>query len=157
MPQIGKSEWFQTFPSIFFELINHPPEEADAYQFSSVEIKQLAFRIDGVFLPTPDALDQPIYRSFITLVREKLKVKSPKLDRVRHLDFNFSHKARNVDYYVNPFAAYFQDVMEDAKREAKIEAVPRFLSIGVECGASSRGVRFGHRDCEAGTGIRSSE
>lgn len=52
---------FQTFPSIFFELINHSPEEADAYQFSSVEIKQLAFRIDGVFLPTPNALDQPIY------------------------------------------------------------------------------------------------
>ena len=52
---------FQTFPSIFFELINHPPEEAEAYQFSSVEIKQLAFRIDGVFLPAANALDQPIY------------------------------------------------------------------------------------------------
>lgn len=52
---------FQTFPSIFFELINHDPEEANIYQFSSVEIKQLAFRIDGVFLPTDNALHQPIY------------------------------------------------------------------------------------------------
>jgi predicted transposase YdaD len=42
---------FQSFPSIFFELINQPPEIANAYQFSSVEVKQLAFRIDGVFLP----------------------------------------------------------------------------------------------------------
>ena len=52
---------FQSFPSIFFELIDHPPEEAEIYQFSSVEVKQLAFRIDGVFLPSADASEQPIY------------------------------------------------------------------------------------------------
>lgn len=52
---------FQTFPSVFFELINHPPEEANAYNFSSVEVKQTAFRIDGVFLPKADASNLPIY------------------------------------------------------------------------------------------------
>ncbi|MBW4648191.1 MAG: Rpn family recombination-promoting nuclease/putative transposase [Kastovskya adunca ATA6-11-RM4] len=52
---------FQSFPSIFFELINHPPQEADRYQFASVEVKQLSFRIDGVFLPAADAREQPIY------------------------------------------------------------------------------------------------
>jgi predicted transposase/invertase (TIGR01784 family) len=52
---------FQSFPSIFFELLNRPPQEAQAYQFSSVEIKQLAFRIDGVFLPSADTPEQPIY------------------------------------------------------------------------------------------------
>lgn len=52
---------FQTFPSIFFELIDRPPEEANNYQFSSVEIKQTAFRIDGVFLPNTDALEKFIY------------------------------------------------------------------------------------------------
>ncbi|MFB2839438.1 Rpn family recombination-promoting nuclease/putative transposase, partial [Floridanema evergladense] len=51
---------FQTFPSIFFELINRPPEEANNYQFSSVEIKQTAFRIDGVFLPASGE-ENPIY------------------------------------------------------------------------------------------------
>ncbi|MFB2933683.1 Rpn family recombination-promoting nuclease/putative transposase [Aerosakkonemataceae cyanobacterium BLCC-F154] len=51
---------FQTFPSIFFELINRPPEEANNYQFSSVEIKQTAFRIDGVFLPATGE-ENPIY------------------------------------------------------------------------------------------------
>jgi predicted transposase/invertase (TIGR01784 family) len=51
---------FQEFPSIFFELIGNPPETANLYQFSSVEIKQTAFRIDGVFLPTQDE-ERPIY------------------------------------------------------------------------------------------------
>ena len=51
---------FQSFPSIFFELINQPPETADTYQFSSIEVKQLAFRIDGVFLPKSNA-SSPIY------------------------------------------------------------------------------------------------
>ncbi|MBW4687585.1 MAG: Rpn family recombination-promoting nuclease/putative transposase [Komarekiella atlantica HA4396-MV6] len=43
---------FQELPSIFFELIGNPPQTADTYKFSSIEIKQTAFRIDGVFLPT---------------------------------------------------------------------------------------------------------
>jgi predicted transposase/invertase (TIGR01784 family) len=51
---------FQEFPSIFFELIGEPPEEANLYQFSSVEVKQTAFRIDGVFLPTQTE-ENPIY------------------------------------------------------------------------------------------------
>ncbi|MEA5503544.1 Rpn family recombination-promoting nuclease/putative transposase [Halotia wernerae UHCC 0503] len=50
---------FQSIPSTFFELINQPPHLASAYQFSSVEVKQLAFRIDGVFLPNTPQL--PIY------------------------------------------------------------------------------------------------
>ncbi len=51
---------FQEFPSIFFELIGNPPETANTYQFASVEIKQTAFRIDGVFLPIQDE-KSPIY------------------------------------------------------------------------------------------------
>ncbi len=43
---------FQEFPGVFFELIGNSPQTAEAYQFSSIEIKQTAFRIDGVFLPT---------------------------------------------------------------------------------------------------------
>lgn len=51
---------FQSFPGIFFELIDQPPTTANTYQFSSVEVKQLAFRIDGVFIPTLEA-SLPIY------------------------------------------------------------------------------------------------
>jgi predicted transposase YdaD len=39
---------FQAFPSIFFELINNSPTEADVYEFTSREVKQLAFRLDGL-------------------------------------------------------------------------------------------------------------
>ncbi len=52
---------FQTLPDAFFELINHQSSEANAYEFSSVELKQTAFRIDGLFLPVPNAPKQPIY------------------------------------------------------------------------------------------------
>ncbi|MFM2027396.1 MAG: hypothetical protein RLZZ339_2113 [Cyanobacteriota bacterium] len=49
----------QRFPACFFDLLNLPPETANSYQFSSVEVKQLSFRLDGVFLP--DTTNQPIY------------------------------------------------------------------------------------------------
>lgn len=45
---------FQAFPSIFFKLIDQPRQEADTCQFSSVEVEQLAFRIDGVFVQVED-------------------------------------------------------------------------------------------------------
>ncbi|MDB9374834.1 Rpn family recombination-promoting nuclease/putative transposase [Nodularia sphaerocarpa] len=51
---------FQEFPSIFFELIGNSPQVAQTYTFSSIEIKQTAFRIDGVFLPRQGE-QNPIY------------------------------------------------------------------------------------------------
>ena len=52
---------FAEFPSIFFELIGRSPSNTQGYQFRSVEIKQTAFRIDGVFLPPEDNTDQTVY------------------------------------------------------------------------------------------------
>ncbi|MBH8554171.1 Rpn family recombination-promoting nuclease/putative transposase [Nostocaceae cyanobacterium CENA357] len=51
---------FQEFPGIFFELIGNSSPTLEAYKFSSIEIKQTAFRIDGVFLPTQSE-QNPIY------------------------------------------------------------------------------------------------
>ena len=51
---------FKTDPGLLFELLGRSPELAQGYDFSSVEIKQVAFRIDGVFLPKPDAADQTV-------------------------------------------------------------------------------------------------
>lgn len=51
---------FQEFPTIFFEIIGTTPELANNYQFSSVEVKQISFRIDGVFLSSQRE-DNPIY------------------------------------------------------------------------------------------------
>lgn len=52
---------FQTLPGILFELIGQSANQAEAYQFASVEIKELAFRFDGLFLPLGDLPEQPIY------------------------------------------------------------------------------------------------
>jgi predicted transposase/invertase (TIGR01784 family) len=52
---------FQTDPGILFELLGQSADLAVGYRFRSVEIKQLAFRIDGVLLPTPDATDQTVW------------------------------------------------------------------------------------------------
>jgi predicted transposase/invertase (TIGR01784 family) len=52
---------FKTDPGILFELLGLPSDLAQGYEFRSVEIKQRAFRIDGVFLPKPDAADQTVW------------------------------------------------------------------------------------------------
>ena len=52
---------FLEFPSIFFSLIEGDDCEADDYQFTSREVKQLAFRIDGLFLPKTEGEDKPFY------------------------------------------------------------------------------------------------
>lgn len=46
---------FRQSPTLLFELLSQPPENAQEYVFESVEVKETSFRIDGVFLP-PDAL-----------------------------------------------------------------------------------------------------
>jgi len=52
---------FKEFPSIFFELINQSTEQATTYQFTSREIKQLAFRLDGLFFPKTENPENPLY------------------------------------------------------------------------------------------------
>ena len=54
-------EIFQTFPTLFFQLIGESVTLATHYRFDSVEVKQLAFRIDGVFLPNSGLRQQPIH------------------------------------------------------------------------------------------------
>ncbi|MFM7888093.1 MAG: Rpn family recombination-promoting nuclease/putative transposase [Pseudanabaena sp.] len=50
---------FNTFHTLLFELIERPIAEAEGYEFSSVEVKEKAFRFDGIFIPK--AKDKPIY------------------------------------------------------------------------------------------------
>jgi predicted transposase/invertase (TIGR01784 family) len=44
---------FRQSPTLLFDLIAQPPENANQYIFDSVEVKETAFRLDGVFIP-PD-------------------------------------------------------------------------------------------------------
>jgi predicted transposase/invertase (TIGR01784 family) len=50
---------FQSFHTLLFELIDLPITEADGYQFSSAEIKEKAFRFDGILKPEEN--NKPIY------------------------------------------------------------------------------------------------
>ncbi|MDZ8084567.1 MAG: Rpn family recombination-promoting nuclease/putative transposase [Nostoc sp. DedQUE12b] len=52
---------FKQFPGLLFELVDEPPPEAENYQFESVEVKETAFRIDGVFLPPADAVSKTVF------------------------------------------------------------------------------------------------
>lgn len=52
---------FQTLPRLLFDLIGQAPEHANAYRFESVELKQIAFRFDGVFVPPDAQPDWPLF------------------------------------------------------------------------------------------------
>lgn len=52
---------FKQFPGLLFELVDSPPRDAADYQFESVEVKESAFRIDGVFLPPADASSKVVF------------------------------------------------------------------------------------------------
>jgi len=49
---------FQNFDTLLFELIEQPISSSEGYEFVSVEVKEKAFRFDGVFLP--DIATKPI-------------------------------------------------------------------------------------------------
>jgi predicted transposase/invertase (TIGR01784 family) len=42
---------FRQSPTLLFDLISQPPEDADRYTFDSIEVKETSFRMDGVFVP----------------------------------------------------------------------------------------------------------
>jgi predicted transposase/invertase (TIGR01784 family) len=50
---------FLTFHTLLFELLGQPTENAAGYHFTSVEVKEKAFRFDGIFMP--DSKEKPIY------------------------------------------------------------------------------------------------
>ena len=47
---------FRQSPALLFDLISYPPQNAKEYIFDSIEVKETAFRIDGVFIP-PNAAE----------------------------------------------------------------------------------------------------
>ncbi|MGH1392883.1 MAG: Rpn family recombination-promoting nuclease/putative transposase [Trichormus sp.] len=52
---------FQQSPSLLFELLTNPPENADKYKFDSVAVKEPKFEIDGVFLPPENENPGTVY------------------------------------------------------------------------------------------------
>ncbi|MCF4967994.1 Rpn family recombination-promoting nuclease/putative transposase [Nostoc sp. CMAA1605] len=52
---------FQQSPTLLFELLTDPPENADKYKFDSVAVKEPKFEIDGVFLPPENQNPGTVY------------------------------------------------------------------------------------------------
>ncbi|WP_107670129.1 Rpn family recombination-promoting nuclease/putative transposase [Cyanothece sp. BG0011] len=52
---------FLDYPQSFFDLIGESSAQENNYKFSSVEVKQLSFRLDGLFLPTDENSNLPLY------------------------------------------------------------------------------------------------
>ncbi len=52
---------FLRFPDSFFDLIGQPQPVSANYQFTSQEVKQLSFRLDGLFVPLREDSQQPLY------------------------------------------------------------------------------------------------
>jgi predicted transposase/invertase (TIGR01784 family) len=51
---------FLELPGVYFQLIGQSPNMADYYEFRSVEIKQTAFRLDGVLIPKTGSQTTPV-------------------------------------------------------------------------------------------------
>ena len=54
-------ELFRLLPNVLLELLGEDPGRADGYHFSSVELKQPAFRVDGILEPNEDSPQKEIY------------------------------------------------------------------------------------------------
>ena len=52
---------FQQYPSVLFQLLEKPPNNADLYRFDSVAVKEPKFEIDGVFLPPENDIPGTVY------------------------------------------------------------------------------------------------
>ncbi|MEH2080226.1 MAG: Rpn family recombination-promoting nuclease/putative transposase [Nostoc sp.] len=63
---------FKRVPGLLFELVEQPPAEAASYRFESVEVKEPTFRIDGVFLPPPNATSQIIFFAEVQFQKDEL-------------------------------------------------------------------------------------
>ncbi|BAY12333.1 DUF2887 domain-containing protein [Calothrix sp. NIES-2098] len=62
---------FKQFPGLLFELVDSPPPDAAGYQFESVEVKETAFRIDGVFLPPANSPSKVVFFAEVQFQRDE--------------------------------------------------------------------------------------
>lgn len=62
---------FQQSPSLLFQLLQNPPENADDYRFDSVAVKEPKFEIDGVFLPPENKNRGVVYFSEVQFQKDE--------------------------------------------------------------------------------------
>lgn len=62
---------FQQSPTLLFELLTNPPENAEEYRFDSVAVKEPKFEIDGVFLPPENQSPGVVYFCEVQFQQDK--------------------------------------------------------------------------------------
>ena len=62
---------FLEMPGIYFQLIGQSPTLANSYKFRSVEIKQTAFRLDGVLVPNIQSPNTPIHFGEVQMQKDE--------------------------------------------------------------------------------------
>ncbi|MDD1416838.1 Rpn family recombination-promoting nuclease/putative transposase, partial [Dolichospermum sp. ST_con] len=63
---------FQQYPSLLFQVLTNPPENANAYRFDSVAVKEPKFEIDGVFLPPENDAPGVVYFCEVQFQKDEL-------------------------------------------------------------------------------------
>ncbi|MCY7286311.1 MAG: Rpn family recombination-promoting nuclease/putative transposase [Cyanobacteria bacterium CAN_BIN43] len=63
---------FKRFPALLFALVDDPPAQANHYRFESIEVKETAFRIDGVFLPPTETRPRIIFFAEVQFQKDEL-------------------------------------------------------------------------------------
>jgi predicted transposase/invertase (TIGR01784 family) len=63
-------EIFQTQPGLLLELLGRDVAEIANYDFRSVEVKQTAFRIDGLLIPKRSGTPSPVYFSEVQFQKD---------------------------------------------------------------------------------------
>ena len=132
---------FQNFPSIFFELIGQPTTDISSYQFTSPEIKQRAFRLDGLFLPLAESPELPIY--FVEVqFQKKPKFYARLFAEIFLYFYQYDH---NTEWYAiviyrrrsieTPAPRQYRDLMEHRVRRIYLdelaEAAEQYIGIGI--------------------------
>ena len=62
---------FLELPGIYFQLIGESPTLANSYTFRSVEIKQTAFRLDGILVPNTESPTTPIHFGEVQMQKDE--------------------------------------------------------------------------------------
>lgn len=62
---------FQQYPSVLFQLLENPPQNAELYKFDSVAVKEPKFEIDGVFLPPESETKGTVYFSEVQFQKDE--------------------------------------------------------------------------------------
>ncbi|WP_370566899.1 DUF2887 domain-containing protein [Dolichospermum sp. LEGE 00246] len=119
-------------------MIGNSHQLAELYQFSSVEVKQTALRIDGVFLPNQNT-DNPIYFLEVQFQSDKdlyhrlfseiflyIRQNKPKNQAM----FGLS-ELKQTRFYQEAKEEGKEEGIEVGERKAKLDAVPGLIALGL--------------------------